>query len=198
MKYITAILILASVTLSVFFFSGFDNTKTGSGDPVGGEYKIQKSICITDEQRAAIWKKINASIARLKAEGKLPEPDLQSTVTYAWPLLAAANLNDDYDYYGISNFVDHNPAYPNQVLDYNCGTRTYDTDGGYNHQGTDIFLWPFSWYKMDSSQVHIVAAAPGTIIYKSDGNFDRNCAFNNGNWNAVYIQHSDGSVAWYG
>jgi hypothetical protein len=51
---------------------------------------------------------------------------------------------------------------------------------------------------MDSGDVEIIAAAAGTIINKSDGNFDRSCGMNNNNWNAVYVQHADGSVAWYG
>lgn len=34
----------------------------------------------------------------------------------------------------------------------------------------------------------------GQIIAKGDGQFDRSCGFNNNVWNAVYIQHSDGSV----
>jgi murein DD-endopeptidase MepM/ murein hydrolase activator NlpD len=201
MKYFLTFFTLFFISCSIFFFSGFNNSDLNSisnnDDAIGGEYKIQKSVCITEEQRKEIQKQINNSLARLKAEGKLPRADPRSTVTFAWPL-QGAGLNDDYGYYGISNFIDHNSSYPNQLLDYNCGMRTYDTPAGYNHQGTDIFLWPFSWYKMDNNQVQIVAAAPGTIIYKSDGNFDRNCAFNNGNWNAVYIQHSDGSIAWYG
>src|SRR5204862_192241 len=84
------------------------------------------------------------------------------------------------------------------ILDYNCGTRSYDTSTGYNHQGTDIVLWPFAWNRVDDDAVLVVAGAPGVIVNKSDGNFDRNCAMNNGNWNAVYIRHADGSVAWYG
>lgn len=198
MKYYTTFFALILFSGSIFFFSGFDNSRTNFDDSIGGEYKIQKSVCITDEERKEIQEQIRISIAKLKSEGKLPQADPRSTVTFAWPLQAAPSLNDDYDYYGISNFIDHNPAYPNQLLDYNCGTRTYDTQTGYNHQGTDIFLWPFSWYKMDNSQVQIIAGAPGTIVYKSDGNFDRNCAMNNGTWNAVYIQHGDGSIAWYG
>jgi len=51
---------------------------------------------------------------------------------------------------------------------------------------------------MDSLDVEIVSGAAGTIIYKSDGNFDRSCGTNTANWNAVFIQHADGSVAWYG
>ena len=76
--------------------------------------------------------------------------------------------------------------------------RTYDTSGGYNHKGIDIYTWPFSWYQLDNDQAWAVAAADGVIVGKYDGNYDRNCAFSNLNWNAVYVQHSDGSVAWYG
>jgi len=53
---------------------------------------------------------------------------------------------------------------------------------------------------MALNSVEIVAAAPGTIIGKDDGNTDQNCAFCTigCNWNAVYVMHADGSVAWYG
>ena len=103
-----------------------------------------------------------------------------------------------YNFYGISNYVDHNPAFPGVLTDYNCGTRTYDTDAGYNHAGIDYFLWPFSWDLMAEGAVKIVAAAPGMIVSKTDGGFDQNCAFNNSVWNAVYVRHDDGSIAWYG
>ena len=49
-----------------------------------------------------------------------------------------------------------------------------------------------------SAKAIIVAAAPGTIVNKFDGNFDRNCGFGSGNWNAVYVRTPDGSIAWYG
>jgi hypothetical protein len=51
---------------------------------------------------------------------------------------------------------------------------------------------------MDNEQAWVVAAADGVIVGKNNGNYDRNCSFSSLNWNAVYIQHSDGSVAWYG
>ena len=51
---------------------------------------------------------------------------------------------------------------------------------------------------MDDDQAEIVAAAAGQIIEKRDGNYDRNCDFSNGGWNAVYVRHADGSIAWYG
>jgi murein DD-endopeptidase MepM/ murein hydrolase activator NlpD len=117
--------------------------------------------------------------------------------TLDWPLRLSAQASDP-DYHGISNCVDRNPAYPNQILDYNCGARSDDTSGGHNHQGVDCFTWPFGWLKMSQKTVEIIAAVPGRIIYKADGNFDQSCGFNNNPWNAVYLEHDDGSIAWYG
>jgi murein DD-endopeptidase MepM/ murein hydrolase activator NlpD len=52
---------------------------------------------------------------------------------------------------------------------------------------------------MDRSEVQIVAAAPGQIVYRSDGNFDRSCDWTTTtNWNAIQVQHADGSRALYG
>ncbi len=162
----------------------------------GGEFKIQSDcVCVTEEQRQRIFAKNKQAIAQLTAEGKIVISK-SNAVSFIWPLRQASNSND-YSYYGISNYIDHNPAYNGQLLDYNGGIRTYDVQG-YNHKGTDIFTWPFYWYKMNNNQVEIVAAEDGVIINKDDGNFDHNCSFNNGNWNAVYLSHSDGSVTWYG
>ena len=76
--------------------------------------------------------------------------------------------------------------------------RSYDTENGYNHTGIDIFPFPYDWDMMDKEQMEIVAAAPGTIVLKSDGNQDKSCSFNSSAWNAVYVMHEDGTVAWYG
>jgi hypothetical protein len=54
---------------------------------------------------------------------------------------------------------------------------------------------------MEAERVKVIAAAAGIIIGKSDGNDDKSCgsfASAAGSWNAVYIRHDDGSVAWYG
>lgn len=165
--------------------------------PVGQPYTFQHSECISAQQRAQIRTTLDSSRQQLIAQGRLSSTVNTQQVALAWPLRFRAGITE-YNFYSISGGVDHNPQFPNQLLDYNCGALTYDTPGGYNHAGTDYFLWPFAFNKMDSSEVEIVAAAAGTILYKSDGNFDRNCAFNSSNWNAVYVQHSDGSVAWYG
>ncbi|MGL5891304.1 MAG: peptidoglycan DD-metalloendopeptidase family protein [Bacteroidia bacterium] len=165
--------------------------------PYGYEYQFQPGECISEQQRTAIQATLDSSRTQLIAQGRLSAANTQQLVSFAWPLRFRAGINE-YDFFSISGGVDHNQQFPNQLLDYNCGSRTYDTQSGYNHAGTDYFLWPFSFNKMDSSEVEVIAAAAGTIIYKSDGNYDRNCTFNSNNWNAVYVQHSDGSVAWYG
>jgi hypothetical protein len=152
---------------------------------------------LTGEQRARIQAIIDENIRRLDAEGKLPAANAPA-VLFQWPLKAAPEVSD-YDNHVIWDYVDHNPAYPGQVLDYNCGNRTYDWSSGYNHGGTDFGLWPFPWNKMEGDEVQVVSVAPGTIIGKDDGNFDKNCSVVAGaDWNAIYVRHTDGSIAWYG
>lgn len=162
----------------------------------GGSAPFRPTDNITEEQRGRIKQEIRENIERLDREGRL-QPARPELVPLAWPLAKAAGVTD-FNVEAISNYVDQNALFPNQLRDWNCGTRTYDTTAAYNHAGIDMFTWPFTWKKVDDSSVEIIAAAPGTIVSKSDGNFDRNCAFNSSNWNAVYIRHSDNSIAWYG
>src|SRR5690606_18557878 len=61
-----------------------------------------------------------------------------------------------------------------------------------------IFLWPFAQTMQENGQVGIVSVTDGIIIGKDDGNYDKNCAMGSGNWNAVYIGNSDGTICWYG
>jgi murein DD-endopeptidase MepM/ murein hydrolase activator NlpD len=150
---------------------------------------------LSEEQRQAIEAQIESNIQLLEAQGQRPTGP--AAVSLAWPLKPADQLAA-YGYHGISNFVDQNSGFPSQVLDYACGNRSYDTASGYNHPGTDIFIWPFPWNKMDSDLVEVVAAAPGLIVYKQDGYDDRSCSANNTPWNAISVQHADGSIAWYG
>ena len=153
--------------------------------------------CLSEAQRARIQARIAATGSALRAAGRLAAPEATQTVLFGWPLRPRSGFQDS-GYHGISGFVDHAAAYPNILQDHNCGTRTYDLADGYNHAGTDLFTWPFYWHKMDHDEVEVVAAAPGQIVGKDDGNYDRNCGFGAGNWNAVYIVHADGSAAWYG
>lgn len=172
--------------------AGVPSTTSRSG---GGEFVVNRSVpCLSDDQRRTIQADIAQNVARLEAEGRLA-PVAPEVVAFRWPV---AGLGRDFGVHGVSNFVDHNVAYPDFLRDYNCGDRTYDLSNGYNHAGVDIFTWPFAWRKMDDSDVVILAAAAGTIVSRADGNFDRSCGFNSNPWNGVAIRHSDGSTAWYG
>lgn len=89
----------------------------------------------------------------------------------------------------ISNYVDLAPA-ANVLQDWNCGVTTYD-----GHQGIDIGILDF--YEMDEG-VPIKAAAPGTVVARQDGQFDRRTAWTNGvQANYVIVQHADGSLGYY-
>ncbi|MDY0088892.1 MAG: peptidoglycan DD-metalloendopeptidase family protein [Flavobacteriaceae bacterium] len=170
--------------------------------PLGGEIKLghKHSVCLTDEQRQEVKEMLWESVEQLKREGKLAFSETRARgaqVLFGWPVQKAEGVTYN-DVWGISGYVDHNAAYPNQLTDYNCGNRTYDTASGYNHQGVDIYTWPFGWKQMDNNQAEIIAAASGQIIAKGDGQYDRSCQFNSNPWNAVYVMHSDGSIAWYG
>lgn len=170
-------------------------------EPLGGgsnSEKMKPLDEISPQQRAAIIKTLQQNEAKLNTEGKIPKQNDLAEITLIWPTRQAAGFNER-GYYGITNYVDQNAAFPNKLLDYNCGSRTYDLSSGYNHQGTDIAIWPFPWQKMAQNAVEVIAGAAGTIIGKSDGNPDQNCSLcTSCDWNAIYIRHSNGSVAWYG
>ncbi len=167
---------------SVTFLSRFE-PKTGS--------------CITREQSAYITASVRKNIEMLKSQnpGKYNKSSMVHPL-FIWPTQSKVGFTD-YGYYSVFNLVDNNLSNPNQLLDYNCGARTYDWFGG-NHQGTDIVLWPYPWLRMDEQVMEVVAAAPGIIVEKVDGNFDKSCVnAGNPNWNYINILHDDGSVSWY-
>lgn len=181
--------------LMLQIFSAQNKVEHGSGN---FEFNPEKKSCLTDLQKQKIWTDIKVSQEKLITADMLsfskkadPHPK------FIWPMRKAANTPYE-NVWSISAHVDHDPLYPNKVKDWNCGTRTYDTADGYNHQGIDIYLWPFPAYQQANNQAEVIAAADGVIVYKNDGNYDQNCSMSGGDWNAVYIQHSDGSIAWYG
>lgn len=161
----------------------------------GGAVDFGPLDALSPAAEAAILAEISRNQQRLYWQGALPLPRAGAVVPLTLPLRPAAGF-EDFGYYGITNFADHDPN-SGSLRDYNNGTRTYDVVG-YNHSGTDYVIYPFSWIKMENDAVEVVAAADGVIVGKSDGNYDRNCTFSNAQWNAVYVQHADGTVAWYG
>lgn len=154
---------------------------------------------VTPEQRARIKSTLDSNVEALRRAGRLPAVSTKAAplFTLQWPLFLVFGHPEKIAR-TITNYVDHDPGYPDQLQDYNCGTRTYDQENGYNHQGTDITSFPFAWRKMDNDEAIVVAAASGTIVLKEDGQFDRSCQLNDNPWNAVYVRHPDGSIAWYG
>lgn len=189
-------------TFLLFFIIPLGNSQSSIEPAASGNYTFNpnNAPCLTEIQRDNIKQTLQQNVEELSRQNQLAfSPSNRGNhPLFIWPVQKAAS-SDYNEVWGISNYVDHNQATPNQLTDYNCDSRTYDTTSGYNHQGLDIFSWPFGWKMMDENTAEIVAAAAGQIIAKNDGQFDRSCDFNTTTpWNAVYIQHSDGSVAWYG
>jgi murein DD-endopeptidase MepM/ murein hydrolase activator NlpD len=159
----------------------------------GGALPAPAHDALDPAQRAEI--EMRLAIAREVLVPLVPRG--AAPVRLGWPLRARDGFADP-GYHGISNFVDRDPDGPGKVRDWSCGARSYDLESGYDHGGTDFFLWPFAWSKMFDGDVAVVAAARGTILGKDDGHFDGSCEFSSEPWNAVYVQHDDGTVAWYG
>ncbi len=158
----------------------------------GGEVIYEKTEpCVTPQERQQIETQLSANRELLIEQGTLKPASqhLKTAPTFEWFLQPAAGFTWN-SYYAVNNFVDQAGA--GTLLDYNCDMRTYD-----GHRGTDVDTWPYPWYQYDNDLVEVIASAPGTIIGKDDGQDDDHCACS-GTWNAVYVEHSDGSIAWYG
>ena len=148
--------------------------------------------CLSQEEYKNIELEINKNRTLLGLNNLQKSQGAAVSTSLNWPLRPATSLTD-CDYYYISAFVDLDPT--SGLKDWNCGTRTYN-----GHRGIDIVPWPFIWDKMDNNLVEVIAAAPGTIIAKVDGNPDRVCNGVGGGGssnNYITIQHADGSTALY-
>lgn len=176
-------------------FAGVAATPAAELPPAGGGAVVPPREEISAALRERIAAEAEASRRRLRAAGELRPAIATAIVPLAWPLRSRAL--GYFGFHATSNFVDQDPAFPNQLLDFECGARTYDTAGGYNHAGVDLFSWPFWWNLMDAERVEAVAAAAGTIVARADGNFDRRCACLTDDPNYVIVDQADGSDAWY-
>ena len=168
--------------------------------PVGGRVVVEEDFADATpaDAVARMQQRAAANVESLARAGLPVTPKaMATTADLQWPLRAAPDFSQ-FDYHGVSNFVDLDARFPGFVRDYMCGTRSYDLASGYNHAGTDYYLWPFPWLMMDEGQVAIVAAASGIVIDKQDGNFDRNCAIGaSGKPNYVVVLQDDGLSAIY-
>ena len=163
------------------------STDRGSGG-YPAENNNAQNPCISAHEYELLEKQIAENRKMLKLDNNTQNRVMSTALS--WPEKAAAGFTD-CSYYGITAHVDHDTA-ATTYKDYNCGTIAYD-----GHKGTDIAIWPFSFYKMDNNQVEVIAAAAGTIVGRSDGFFDRNCSSNNLTANYIIIGHADGSNALY-
>lgn len=187
----TPITTAVSLIFFVFSFSTSAQNTTNESVENGGEYVYEKYDAEHPEITHEQYKMLDRQCAEnIKLLGLDKKEKSKTSVLLNWPLRPAVGFTD-CSYYIVTAYVDQNTA-AGAINDYFCGTNTYDT-----HQGTDICSWPFPFYKMDHSQVEVIAAAAGNIISKADGNFDRNCASNSNTANSIIIQHSDGSCALY-
>lgn len=147
-----------------------------------------KNPCITPQEYATLNNEVNDNLKKLSIIKTTNKKNLATSLI--WPLRLAAGFSQ-CEYHFIGAYVDQNTA-TSAIQDFDCGTNTYD-----GHHGTDIAIWPYSFYKMDNNQIEVIAAAAGTIIQKNDGNFDRNCSSNSLTANSIIIQHADGTYALY-
>ena len=75
-----------------------------------------------------------------------------NSVKLIWPVVSIENEQFNYD--AVSVYMDHDSRL-GVVQDYNCGKQSYDLPDGYNHKGTDIMPWPFTWDLMDKEIITI-------------------------------------------
>lgn len=183
-----------TITLAAILITLFSNCFASTPNENNSLSTDNKADCYSAADRQII-SDIITSKSKKNTSLNFNNAEALADVTFIWPI---RQEDDSFPIYNtrkwvITNYVDHN-SNSNAIQDYNCGTNTYD-----GHKGTDIRLWPFQWAQMDSNQTSVIAAASGKIIRKTDGNFDKNCSLISGsNWNAIYLEHVDGSISYYG
>jgi hypothetical protein len=157
---------------------------------------FHKSECISEEDRQLLNIRVEKNRKMILEKNPDAFKNLGEIPSFILPVQPKAGFNDP-GYYTLNFQVDHEPLPGNNLLDYNCGQRTYDWSTG-NHAGTDYILWPYPWKRMQEEVMEIIAAAPGIIVDKRDGFYDQNCVnAGNPNWNGIVLEHADGSHTWY-
>jgi murein DD-endopeptidase MepM/ murein hydrolase activator NlpD len=155
------------------------------------------------EEHNAHWlQELTRNVALLQSQGKLDVAKAVGTTRFSWPVRFAPG-RPEFGAWTVNNYIDHNKTL-GQLSDHMCGTRTYDNSVA-GHQGTDIGSSGVPSVKQSQEALHVIAAAPGTIVVKTDGNKDVNClgtstesrAGVNVTANEVTIQHADGMRSRY-
>ncbi len=176
---------------------------TDFGVYVGARQTLQ--VTARDSEGAVVnatvtWSSSNEDVARVSASGGVTgyghgtaeitatsgtaQASATVTVTGLEESLAGV-LNEDFFY---TNYVDQDPS--PSIQDYACGPKSYD-----GHLGVDIVLPDFA--TMDAG-IDVLAVAPGTVVATNDGEFDRNKAWSDAEWNVVVIDHDGQLESIYG
>jgi murein DD-endopeptidase MepM/ murein hydrolase activator NlpD len=189
MKNIACMLAVCSC---LWFALNFAQAQTSLALPTAANNA--QNPCISAELEQEIQREVQANLSYLRSIGRilpLEKTTLVDPPKFRWPMEARAGF-DDFDYYTITNFRDNNRSKKDSI-DWNGGKRTYD-----QHEGMDIALNPFSWTQMDEMVVDVVAAAPGVLVVRHDGEFDRNCVQkDDAEPNYVVLRHDDGHFSLY-
>lgn len=167
------------------------------GDAKGYTLGAPKTACITDHQHTEIRSAVENNKNQIKAiKGNVFEQDLlkMADTYFDFPLQDGTGY-PECGYHYVSAYVDHDEN-PNSAVDFTCGSLSYDA-GSYNHQGTDFAVHPYPWHIMENDWVEVIAAAPGIITYKADGNYDQNCSANTSTANMIILEHAGGTETWY-
>lgn len=143
-----------------------------------------------DDNHAAMDALHRESVARARAFGPVAVAAPTRTPNLQFPVRLRPQ-SKGFSGHHIANYVDLDGTA--KLKDFTCSSRTYN-----GHNGTDFVLSPFWWRMMDAKEAEVVAAAPGKIVTKSDGQFDRQCNFSGASaGNYVVIQQDDGYFAYY-
>ena len=96
--------------------------------PWSGHFDFKQTAApISDVHRKQNEDMLNENRIKLEQKGIQLIKKGAAPVSLQWPLTSANSLVDP-GYHGVSGFVDHDPDYPDQLMDYNCGTRSYDNN----------------------------------------------------------------------
>ena len=137
--------------------------------------------------RALLRAKANADRLRVQ-RGDRPQL-MAHTVELKWPVRHAINVTETQIQY-LSMYVDQDDS--GDILDWNCGDRTYN-----GHNGVDIGIGPYAWYRMRRDQGIAIAAALGVIVEKTDDFPEESCDTNQKDGNLIVIEHEDASLGIY-
>ena len=112
-KLTLTFLVLTILCLNITFAQTIANV------PHGGEVTIPRNTepCLTEVQRTEIKRITDQNIEQLKAAGRYQEINRSGGhPLFDWPVSQASGFNY-HSAWSVSNYVDHDPNFPDQISD---------------------------------------------------------------------------------